>query len=530
MKALLLPCLLATSTALAQWSTDPTAPLAVCNAANDQRFMTAIADADSGYYVFWSDLRDNQQKGDLHGQHLDSEGNALWTPNGELLVSHPVKSINQMDALLMPDGSVIVSYFTSSFNQYGDTVCAMRFDPDGTSLWADAVVLLVGQDYRDVQMVLSGDHAYAMAYDNGIQYGCRMQRVGLDGTVQFPVAGVLATGLFGPFTVQPDGAGGLIHTIRCGNGAGACLKAQRFDSLGTAVWPNYIDVADAQGLNYAFSTTLDANNAQTAVWEVAGDLRMSRVDTLGNMLWAPAVLNATDLPTYVQQKPAITTIGNELFIAWSDNRPPANNADLFVQKYDLNTGAELWATDGIPAIQFNTFTPEPGIVASDSGAVIVTFEGNPGGFSAMRVRNDGALAWPDPVTFGAPSFNPPAGDRTHLPDGNGGAVVFWNSSTRNIHGARVYRNGKLYNDVGIAETPVTRRITVHPNPCTDQLRVDLPTDQRVSTIECIDAAGRRSKVTLHGSSTIDTSALPQGAYMLRIVTHRATLLAHFIKN
>ncbi|MBK9288342.1 MAG: hypothetical protein IPN38_11840 [Flavobacteriales bacterium] len=86
-----------------------------------------------------------------------------------------------------------------------------------------------------------------------------------------------------------------MFSIRCGNGAGTCLKAQRFDSLGTAVWPGYVDLADAEGLNYGFATSMDDTGTQTAVWEVNGDLRMRRIDTLSTSLWSPSVLAACDL-------------------------------------------------------------------------------------------------------------------------------------------------------------------------------------------------------------------------------------------
>lgn len=515
--------------AAAQWSNDVANPMAVCNTANDPRFMRAIADADSGYYVFWSDLRNNLDKADLYGQHFDSEGNALWTANGELLLSHPTKSINQLAPLLMPDGSLMVTYFTGGSIYSGDTVRTMRFDANGNALWSEASVALVGGAYTGLGVVPSGESAYVMAYDNGIAYGCRLQRVRLDGTVQLPVSSPVVTGLFGPFTVRPDGAGGLLHSIRCSNGAGTCLKAQRFDSLGAAVWPGYIDLADASGLGYAFTTAMGEDAAQTAVWEVNGDLRMSRVDTLGNMLWSPVVLPAVDLATHVQQKPATTIIGNEMFVAWSDNRPPANSADLYVQKYDLATGAELWATDGVAAIQFSTFTPEPSLLASDSGSVIALFEGTVDGYSAMRIRNDGTLAWDDPVALCLPALNPNPGQRVQLSDGNGGAVVFWQSTNGDLHGARVYRNGRLYNDVGINEAGPAHSLHAYPNPTTDILHLDLPGDQRILQAELINAQGQATALTITGRS-LSLHGLPVGSYVLRIRTNSSVLTTQFIKN
>lgn len=508
-------------------------PMVVSDAPNAQRLMRAIADADSGYYVFWSDLRDNPSKGDLYGQHFDSEGNALWTANGEQLMSDPTSSINQVAPLLMPDGSVIVSYMTGAGVNASDTARAMRFDDNANAMWTEPAVLLTGLDYRSMEVIPSDSCAYLVTYCEscgGGGYGCRMQRVRMDGSVQFALPGqAMASTYYGPFTIHPDGAGGLLFNIRCGNGAGTCLKAQRFDSLGTPVWPDYIDLADANGLNYAFSTTVDASGAQTAVWEVNGDLRMNRCDTLGSPLWTPTVQYACDLPTYVQGLPSAIATGQHLFIAWADNRPPASNADLYLQKYDLTTGSELWAADGVPVIQLPSYIPTPRLVPSDGGEVIGIMDGS--SYAAMRVRADGSLAWASAVSF-ATANTPFYDDRVELPDGSGGVVAFWESSLGDVYGARIYRNGDLGSHVGLAENLPPAQLHVFPNPATDLLRFDLAGIERASQVDVLDTDGRlvngaRANIA---DRTIDLTGLAAGAYVARIRTHMGTHHARFIKQ
>ncbi|MGV3636409.1 MAG: T9SS type A sorting domain-containing protein [Flavobacteriales bacterium] len=519
--------------ATAQWSIDPAAPMVVTNAANDQRYMRAIADADSGFYVFWSDLRNDPAKADLYGQHFDSEGNALWTANGELLMSHATWSFNNLSPLLMPDGSVIVCFLTRNTNINGDTARAMRFDANANMLWTEPTTLLAGSDFRSIQAVLSGSSAYVVAYCESCQggYGCKLQRVSMDGTAQFPLpGGTTASSYYGPFTIHPDGVGGIMFNIRAGNGAGTPLKAQRYDSLGTAVWPGFIDLADATGLNYTFATGMDATRVQTVVWEVAGDLRMNRVDTLGASLWSPAVQTATDLPTYAQQDPSILVTNDALFVAWSDNRPPASNSDLYLQKYEPSLGAELWAADGIPVIQMNTFLPTTGMVPSDSGGVVVTIEGNIDGYSAMRVRSDGSLAWPDPVAFCEPSFNPYYAERVHLSDGLGGVVAFWQSFAGDLYGGRIYRNGKLYNDVGFAEADqASMTIAAYPSPAQDAITFELPASVRILAVELFDASGRRIGIA-HTQRTLDIQTLNRGLYTARVLTSEGVRTSRFIKQ
>ena len=530
--ALLLTLLMATSyRAAAQWSTDPANPMVVCNAPDQQRSMRAIADADSGWYVFWSDARNNAAKADLYGQHFDSDGNALWTANGELLLSDPARSINILEPLLLPDGSVMMAYGTHAQINFMDTIRAMRFDVDGSALWPTSSILLTGLDYRTMEVVPSDSCLYLVAYCEscgGGGYGYRMQRVRMDGTVQFPTIGQPASGYWGSFSVHPDGVGGVLFNVRCGNGAGTCLKAQRFDSLGTAVWPADIDLADAQGLNYAFATASDPEGTITAVWEVNGDLRMRRIDTTSTSLWSPGVLPACDLPTYVQAQPAIMTMGTELFVAYYDNRPPANNADLYMQKFDLATGTALWAADGVPTIQESSYIPTPRIVASDSGAVIGIMDmTGPHKFCAQRVHNDGSMAWAAPVSFST-GPQPFYDDRTELSDGSGGVVAFWETATGDLYGARIYRNGLLYDDVDVAEHSSIHTIKAYPNPATDRVTLSVG-NERVIRAEVVDATGRMHPVERDGAS-LNVHALAPGIHHVRLVCASGRVLrCSFIK-
>lgn len=527
--ALTLIFILATSYRVqAQWSTDPATPMVVCDAANSQRNMGAIADADSGYFVFWSDLRNNAQKADLYGQHFDSEGNALWAANGTLLLSNPSRSINLTAPLLMPDGSVMVLYTTGSGSVGSDTIRAMRFDADAAALWAEPPIVLGGLDYRSMKVVPSDSCAYVMAYCEscgGGGYGCRMQRVRMDGSVQFPLAGGVATGHYGPYTVHADGVGGIVHSIRCGNGAGTCLKAQRFDSLGTAVWPAYMDLADADGLNYAFSTAAEDGGGQLSVWEVNGDLRMNRIDAMGNTLWSPAVQVACDQPNGQGTPDALVQDG-ALYVTWCDNRAGAGG--LYVQRYDLATGAEQWTADGVPAILESTYVPTSRLVPSDSGAVLAIMDmSGPHMYCAMRVRPDGTLAWDEAVSF-ATASGPFYEKRVELPDGNGGVVAFWESLSGDLYGARVYRNGKLYDDVGVTEAGISTRVRAYPNPANERITFDLPVNERSIGIDVMDALGRIVG-NYSGATMIDIGNLPNGAYTARIRTSTSTHTARFIK-
>jgi hypothetical protein len=59
--------------------------LPVCVAANRQIVTQLVPDGAGGAYLFWFDRR-TVTNSDIYGQHLDSNGNALWTADGLLIV------------------------------------------------------------------------------------------------------------------------------------------------------------------------------------------------------------------------------------------------------------------------------------------------------------------------------------------------------------------------------------------------------------------------------------------------------------
>jgi hypothetical protein len=216
-----------------------------------------------------------------------------------------------------------------------------------------------------------------------------------------------------------------------------------------------------------------------------------------------------------------------LYVSWMDNQ--ADSIGLYVQRFDLATGEPQWISSGVPAILESVYLPTSRLVPSDSGAVIAIMDmSGPSKYAAMRIRADGTLAWSDVASF-ATSFGPSNGERVELPDSNGGAVSFWRGPDENLYGARLFRTGKLYNDVGIRETVNSRSITAFPNPAQDLVRFGLPDDEPFISVELIDMLGRTTTVEGDGRS-ISIAAFSNGTYTARIRTHGTVFTARIIKN
>lgn len=516
-----------------QWSTDPATPMTICDATGDQGVPEVVEDGSGGWFVFWADPRVSNTQKEIYGQHLAADGTALWEPNGRQVLSFPWTSLNEVAAVHIGGGHVMLAVL-SKVNSAGgaDTVRAVLIDDEAVQLWNGPSLLSVFGSgifgncfgFANPSGIRSGDGAY-FCYDGDSQGSNGyyvMQRVRADGSVDFTVPGksVPYGAGYGPYQIMPDGIGGMVVGWRCSNGGGTCHRASRVDTLGNPVWPANLEVsAGGAGLSYAFSMAADGEGGFISVWEEASDLGMARFDTSGTMLWTPTPAYACT-ESHSQNTPAPVFSAGGLFVAWSDNRPPANNADLYLQRIDPADGTQLWDPDGHLVMHQNSYIPSASIVAGDSGCVIVMMNFTGGEkYSAMRIRPDGTAAWPAPISFST-AVQPFYDDRVQLPDGEGGAVAFWRSQAGDIYGARIYWNGLYYDNVGIDEQP-SAGLTVRPNPAHEIIAVQASDGSAILHLRVLDVNGRviRNTATNGAASlTIPVADLDRGCYILSFRT------------
>ena len=138
------------------------------------------------------------------------------------------------------------------------------------------------------------------------------------------------------------------------------------------------------------------------------------------------------------------------FVCWEDNRPPANNADLYMQKLDQNGDPE-WDSEGVLVVQGNTYIPHAGMVPTDDGGVMAAQLMSFDGFVGQRMQSDGTGAWSEYGQFCTDMLVPFYGEFQLWPDGLGGMVAFWhNQGNLDLYAAKMSFNGN--NDPsGIAE-------------------------------------------------------------------------------
>lgn len=537
-RSTLLLALALTASVHAQWSTDPAAPLVVCNAANGQSGVSALPDGSGGWFVLWLDERADGTNAQVYGQRYDGDGLALWTANGKALLTPAGETVAEYAAAVLDNGDLLVAYVHRPAT-YQDTLSAQAFDADGAAVWAQPTHIaqsgspILGISELDA-FASAGGGAIIAWYDTyfGGSNGVNCTRIGNAGDLPWGPDGYAIPGAtYGPFEVFDDGALGALVQWREGNGSGAQLRAMRVDSTGANHWAANVNSSLGSGLNYAFGSVTGANNALITAWRnMPGHLEMALLDTSGAFPWGAAPLVLCDFASS-QDKPVLCAAGNAYVAAWADNRPPANNADVYVQRFGAN-GQLQWAVDGLPAIQTNSYIPTPGVVPGNGDAVIVTMDATVPGFCAQRILGDGTQAWAAPTAFCTAAFNPFYADQVKLPDGAGGVVAFW-SNQSDVYAARIYENGQLGDHTGVAAAATPGdALRIAPSPTAGPLSVQLPAGLALRTVRVRDAQGRITALPVVARTgerlQLDAAALAPGAYVLELGTEAGLRYGRFV--
>lgn len=537
--------------ASAQWPTRPNAPLLLCDQMSTQTKLKAIPDDAGGWYALWLDDRNGGQEA-IYGQHVDSDGQLLWEPEGREVQRFPNTRVRSYDAVILDNGHLFVAMTTGASASYGDTLRAMAYDSEAVPVWNEPVLLAHPGTFQGLGVISTMDDVRVITTPGAALISWLMNpfaadfitlsRIRNDGTRTIPVQGAFVTALnstitSGPWSIRGDRAHGAIIERRFGNGAGAPLLAMRVDSNVTARWTTALTVsANSNGLFYGWTNALGDDALVRSVWEFSYDHRMAIYDTTGVLINGTSPIEVIVHPD-IQENPCILPIGGGTYVNWADARTTfGGTRQVFMQRFDADGTPQL-AANGVPVMLTNhEWNGFPKMAESDPGSVIHamatsgTAVGTTFGLRAQRTEEDGTALWPDTVRFATPSFNP-NDDRWHLfTDGDGGAVAFWKSGANaRLYASRLDRNGLLASDVSISERSGFSAVLAYPNPTENVLCFDLSHDTRIISVECFDARGARTWLNTTARNA-DVSALTSGLYTARLLTSEGVRTSRFIKQ
>ena len=575
--ALLVACLPAA--ALADWPSDPSQNLPVCQATGTQTDHVAVSDGVSGTIVFWNDSRAGDPG--LYGQRVDANAGEHWAADGAMVAS--ITSYWTLDAAC-PDGSggAFVSWYV------GTQVHVLHVDSGGQATWSPSgTVVGTGATYdSDTGLVSDGAGGVIVAWrsseSGGASYAVRGQRLDQNGVAQWDPTGVVlgAVSTDYPWTplVLPDGSGGVVvvwaqsdpsvtswkivaqHAgpsgALLGTAGGHQLRIGAF-SRNQSLYGNELWLAAAvDGAHGAYVTWTER--------DVAGTSRLfaQRLGSSGTALWPePGTLLASSTFATPAELQICVSGTSSAIAAWKQSEQTTGIA-LRAQRLDAD-GTPLWTQGGV-AVCHPTSVSYPCCpgptgdlsyvhAASDGlgGALFAyseyKFLGPPSwdfevNIKGARVTQSGQAPWSDtgtPICTAAGRQYEP----TLLADGSGGAVVTWEddrpgSSQTDVYAQNLHGDGTI-GGVFVAAPPAVPGSWARawPSPARGRVQLAFTSSGGAADVVVLDLAGRSVRELLRGPVPAgetrvewdgfgaDGRRVPPGLYAARIVVAtRQTML------
>ena len=378
MRTVLLLGLLALSpAALAQWSSDPAANLAVADAAGGQDQPKVAPAPDGGTWISWFDGASGY---DVRVQKLDAGGNEVF-PHGGLLVADRSFSSTQDYGL--------------SVDAAGNALLTFRDDrAGGTQITAALVTAAGDQPWGPTGVQLTNTSAFVAApkiagtSDGGAvvawtqDESTRLQKLDADGVPQWASDVVLtpATGSYSASDLHAHGADVVLAFVHQTGpfGSPRHLLAQKFDAEGDPLWgAGHVAVFDGGSLQFGNFPTFVPDGAGGGVfswYNTAGAGLQSYVQHVlpdGSEAFAHNGLAVSTNATRERVSPDVAYDAGTgaIYAFWTELANFQSLRGVYGQKVDA-AGDRLWTDEGLAVVP----------VGSDDITGVRTVVNGPGAF------------------------------------------------------------------------------------------------------------------------------------------------------
>lgn len=452
--------LLLTQQLNADWPCSPDQSVALAVAPNNQWNVHLAGDGKAGVYAVWQDRRGGVTD-KLYIQHLDATGNISWQAGGiPISLSNGFQYYPQI--LTDGGGDVIVAWQDNRSSVDYD-IYAQRIASSGNQYWAPGGVAVCSAPGNQYNPQLVGDGAGGeiitwQDYRNG-NADVYVQRVNGAGQTVWTANGV-------PVCTDPnqqinpclvgDGLGGVYITwtdYRGGSGTSDIYCQHVLANGQVALAANGIPVCTAQ--NTQWNPQIVSDGAQGAIicWQDrrsggSDQIYAQRINNTGAAVWA-----ANGIPlassTGIQYYPCLASDGAGGAVAvWQDNRSGVDY-DIYAQRVNAS-GQLLWVSNGLPICVTAGQQYNPQLIV-DGQSVLVTWQDERNGTDfdifAQRVILSGVPQW---AVNGIPIFNYPANQVSPqiVGDGLQGAIIAWSdyrdgTGMTDLYAQRVSASGQL---------------------------------------------------------------------------------------
>lgn len=329
------------------------------------QFDPLIRTQDGGNsFIAWSDSRDGSPG--IYYQLLNTAGLPILTPGGEIVCfGIDGDAVNPAITKLGDSNKYIAVWQDYNFVHSNSFIYQQVFDSTG-AIDFTANGKPVGIEYNNIENISGGqeipsvisdgaDGAYICWQDSRIENAgipqVYIQRVDGQGEIQWDSSGVRVYETWSdqkyPEMVSNDEGGALVAWS--GYNANFYLKIFIAEVNGDGETVNLTEITNMELVDeYINGIIPDGQGGAVLYWRGGNFFEgyysyAARVDSDCDTLWVRTICDAdSNQGTIVSVK----LDNDNLIFAWSDKRN-GNDFDLYVQKINLNTGAEIWQDNGI---------------------------------------------------------------------------------------------------------------------------------------------------------------------------------------
>ncbi len=447
--------------------------------AGDQLTPVTLADGAGGMFVAWSDGRGLSM--DIYAQHLDGNGNALWSPTG---VPVCTASNNQTGVKLISDGAggFIAAWFDL---RTATGLYAQRVTSTGTSLWkANGFQVAALTCLQSFALCTDGANGALFTWEKcsavtATDIGA--QRVNSAGTVRWGTSGLtvcqFANNQTSPgIALCDDGTGNCVISWadgRDGTQAGVGIFAQKVSAAGSPLWQTGgapVTQYVAASLQWPVSVYGDGADGAVITWYDAGigtfKVWQQRINGAGQSLWQRGGIRV-GTALGAQYYPVVVRDGlGGTIVSWYDVRDDPLG-DLYIQRIS-SAGDLQWDATGQPLVIAPGEQFTPSLSADGLGGAFVVWQDARADTAydiyAQHVSDTGAPQWGDangtPIGQ-APLYQVMAASSA---DGAGGVLAAWQDYRNNIdYDVYVTRVPNQAVAIGDPAGPAVARLRVEPS-------------------------------------------------------------------
>lgn len=286
---------------------------------SDQSDPSLAVDADGDFVIVWSSYAQDGDGAGVYAQRYASSGAAI---GGEFRVNTTTDSDQESARVAMDASGDFVVVWVSSWQDGGLVgVYAQRYASDGSTIGGEFRVNTYTADHQDDPAVaMDQDGSFVVSWssmfqDDGASWGVYAQRYDAAGATvgaEFRV-NTHTTGSQTSSSVAMDADGNFLVAWRSDlqDGSAGGVYAKRYNSLGTALGPEFRVNTFTAGDQVAPAVAIDSQGKSLVAWQSAGQ------DGSGQGILAQRYVDPGSAPTdvalstnfVVQRRPAGTWVG-----------------------------------------------------------------------------------------------------------------------------------------------------------------------------------------------------------------------------